>query len=1057
MFAKTKLNKIAVAVALSVGLSTAAMAQETSSTIRGTIQTESGQTVTDAKITVIDNRTNSVREFTSSSTGSFTVRGLRLGGPYTVIVEDELGSRTIEGVFANLGESTNLTIDLIPASDVERITVTGNASGLITEALGPSANFGFDDLQYQPSIDRDIKDVIQTDPRIAIDPTNSNAIQCAGGNPRTNSLTVDGIQQNDNFGLNNNGYPTEGLPFPFDAIDQVDVQLAPFDVTYGGFTGCNINAVFRSGTNDIFGSFFYDYTNDSLQSDETSDGKFDVPDFDESRYGFTIGAPLIKDKLFIFAAYEKNEPIEIFARGPEGSGFAQPVEGVTQALLSDIRDIAQNVYGYQVGNIANSADEIDEKLLVKLDWQINDDHRAALTYQDTESASASSTGTSASSFAFDDRYYERANDLQSIALSVYSDWTSDFFTEFRFGKVEIDNGQVPGTTNPSFGDLRIEDAVPGVDINLGADQFRQANVLEYDTTNFKFAGTYFAGDHEITGGIEYQAVEVFNLFVPGSQGVFRFDGVENFRNQQAFEIEYAIPASLDPNDGAAEFEFRQTTLYVQDRWLVTDDLTLTYGLRYDMWDADRDPTANANFQTRYGFTNATGPDFDLLQPRVGFNYNIDESTFMYGGLGLFSGGNPNVWLSNNYSNNGVTILTSQLELDENTSPAVLAALDGTNTPNFGNEVPQLSVDSLVGGDGAVNALDPDFEIPAVLRLNLGVQREFGDGYLVGVDVIHSRERNAAKSIALNTVQVGTAPDGRPLYKDVDLLDADCQADVTSSDCGGRRGTDYFLTNAEDDGETTVFSTFLNKRWDNGFNVNTGYAYMNADQGSPMNSSTASSNYGNLSVIDLNEPGIATSNYEVEHRFTLNIGYVHQFFEDYDTRVNMFFTRQKGRPFSYNFDGDPGFGDERSFEDRNLLYIPLENDPIVRYGEGFDLAAFNQFIADEGLEGARGSILQRNSQNSSWWGRVDLRVSQEIPGFMEDHRGEVFFVVRNLGNMLNPDWGNLRQVNFEHNNPVLDATIEDGQYVYTNWDGRRSQDLDLNASTWSMRVGVRYTF
>ncbi|MBT1450418.1 carboxypeptidase regulatory-like domain-containing protein [Glaciecola sp. XM2] len=1051
MFAKTKLNKIAVAVALSVGLSTAAMAQETSSTIRGTIVTESGQTVTGAKITVIDTRTNSVREFTSTNTGTFTIRGLRIGGPYTLIVEDELGSRTVEGVFANLGEDANVTIDLVAASDIERITVTGAASGLITETLGPSSNFGFDDLQYQPSIDRDIKDVLQTDPRISIDATNNNAIQCAGVNNRSNSLTVDGVPQNDNFGLNGNGYPTERLPFPFDAIDQVDVQLAPYDVTYGGFTGCNINAVFRSGTNDVFGSVFYDYTSDALQGDETSEGQFDIPDFDESRYGFTVGAPIIKDKLFIFAAFEKHEPIEIYERGPEGAGFAQPIGGLTTQVLEEVRSIARDVYGYEVGNTISSADEKEEKVLVKIDWQINDDHRAALTYQNTDGNNQTSTGLSSGSYAFDDRYYERANELTTTALSIYSDWTSNFFTEVRYAVAEVKNGQIPGTSDTDFGDIRIEDAVPNVDILLGADTFRQANVLNYDTTNFKLAGTYLTGDHEITAGIEFQNVEVFNLFVPGSQGVFTFSGLDDFRNQIANEIEYSIPGSLNPADGAAEFEFRNTTMYIQDRWMVTDDLTVTYGLRYDTWDADRDPVANANFQQRYGFTNAAGPDFELLQPRLGFNYTFDDVTFLYGGLGIFSGGNPNVWLSNNYSNNGVTILSSQLDGTD-------AGLDGSTTPGFGFNLPQESIDGLVGGDGAVNALDPDFDIPSILKLNIGIQREFGDGYVVGAEVIHSKNRDFAKTIPLNTVQVGTAPDGRPIYEDVDLLDPDCVTNPTSSDCSGRSGTDYFLTNSDENGDSTIFTTTLRKRWDTGFSVNAGYSYSDINDGSPMNSSTASSNFGNLSVSDLNEPGIATSNYEVQHRFTMNVGYRYEFFEDYDTRFNLFFVRQKGRPFSYNFDNDPGFGDERGFEDRNLLYIPLENDPIVQYGPGFDQAAFNELIAAEGLEQYRGQILPRNTQNSAWFGRVDLRVSQELPGFMPNHRGEVFFAIRNLGNLLNPDWGNLRQVNFEFNNPIVDATIQDdGTYLYTNFDGDRGQDLNINASTWSMRVGVKYTF
>ncbi|MBO1254547.1 TonB-dependent receptor [Alteromonas sp. 5E99-2] len=1060
MNVKSKLNRVAVAVAISVGLSTAAVAQETSSAIRGVVESTAGQVVSNAKITITDTRTNISREFSTSDTGAFTARGLRVGGPYTVVVEDELGSRTITDVYTNLGESSSLNIELVSESDVERISITGSSTGVATEAIGPGSNYSFTDLQYQPSINRDIKDIIQTDPRVSIDPTNSDSIQCAGVNNRFNSLTVDGVQQNDNFGLNNNGFPTEGLPFPFDAIDQVDVQLAPFDVTYGGFTGCNINAVFRSGENDVFGTVFYDYTDDSLQGDSTSEGDFDVPAFNQSRYGFAVGAPIIKDKLFIFAAYEKDNPTEIFENGPEGAGFAQPIEGLTTDLLADIASIASSVYGYDVGDIANSGDNTDEKLLVKLDWQINEAHRAALTYQDTESATAVSTGLGTNSFAFNDRFYERANDLQTLALSVYSDWTDSFFTEFRISRTDVDNGQVANSSNSSFGDFTINDAIDGVDVRFGADEFRQANVLNYETENYKFAGTYYTGDHEITAGVEYQSNEVFNLFVPGSQGVFEFNGLENFRNQLADSIEFSIPGSLDPNDGAAEFEFRQFTLYAQDRWLVNDNLTLTFGLRYDSWDADRDPIANDNFFARYGITNATGPDFDLVQPRIGFNYVVSDDTFVYGGLGLFAGGNPNVWLSNNYSNNGVTILSSEVEREDDgsNSAAELAALDGANTANFGLEVPDFLINGLEGGDGAVNALDPDFEIPSLYKFNVGVQHEFGEGYIASADVIYTKEKNAPNTRPLNTVQIGTAADGRPIYTDVDLLDADCRADATSADCSGRSGTDYILENANEDGDGLILTTTLQKTWDNGISINAGYTYQDIEQGNPQNSSTASSNFGNLSVSDLNDPGIATSSFEVRHRFVLNLSYVKQFYKDYDTRINLFWNRQSGRPFSFNFDGDPGFGDERGFEDRNLLYVPTLDDPNVAYGDDFDLAAFNQFISDSGLEGSRGTILSRNSQRSSWNGRIDMRISQEFPGIKESHRGEFFIVVRNLANLLNDDWGNFSQVNFEFNNPVVDAELQsDGTYLFTNFDGDQGESLDVGASVWSARIGVKYTF
>jgi outer membrane receptor for ferrienterochelin and colicin len=1057
MFAKMKLNRIALAVAVSVGLSTAAMAQETSSALRGTVTTQTGEILSGATVTLIDTRTGVARTLETTANGTFNARGLSIGGPYTLIVAESEGSRTIEDIYLNLGESSDVTISLVPASDVERIVVTGSASGLITETVGPSSNYGFDDLQFQPSVDRDIKDVLQNDPRITIDSTNSNAIQCAGGNNRGNTVTVDGVQQNDNFGLNGNGYPTERLPFPFDAINQVEVQLAPFDVTYGGFTGCAINAAILEGANDVFGSVFIDYTNDDFQGDEIEGDSFDVAPFEEMRYGFTIGAPIIKDKLFIFGAFEKHEPTQLFDNGPEGAGFANPIQGLTVANLEEVRQIAQDVYGYQVGDILTSADEKEEKVLVKLSWYINDDHRATLTYQNTDGNTISSTGAGRSSYAFNDRYYERANELTTLVGSVYSNWTNDFSTEIRLASSEVKNGQKPFTSNASFGDVEIENAYNGNDIFLGADRFRQANILNYDTTNAKIAAKYIMGDHEFTAGFEYQATEVFNLFVPGSQGIFVFDGIENFRNQIASEIDYAIPASLDANDGAAAFTFKNTTVYAQDKWFVTDDLTLTYGLRFDSWKSGDTPIANPRFEERYGFTNAEAPDMSLLQPRIGFNYIVSSDTFVYGGAGLFAGGNPNVWLSNNYSNNGVSILASSIERESGNSAAELAALDGSNTSNFLFELPALSVANLTGGDGAVNALDGDFDIPAIWKMNLGTQHSFENDVLVGLDVIYSRYKDSAKTIPLNVVPNGIAPDGRPTYRDFDAFDTDCQTGGDLSRCG-RSTTDYYLTNADDNGDALVVSTFATKRFDNGFKGTVGYAFQNINDGSPMNSSTASSNFGNLSVNDLLEPGIATSNYETEHRFTLNLSYVTQFIDGLDTRFTLFGSRQSGRSYSYTFDGDPGFGDERSFEDRNLLYVPLEDDQFVTYGPGFDLAAFNAFIEEAGLEGKRGTILPRNSQNSDWWSRVDLRVSQQIPGFMEGHKGEVYFAIRNLGNLLSSDWGVLRQVPFEFNSPVVDAEINDnGTYTYTNFDGDRGQSIFSNSSTYSVRIGVKYTF
>ena len=1064
MLKNTKLNRIAIAVAMSIGMSTAAFAQETSSALNGTVYDVSGNVVSGASVTLLDTRTGAVKELTSGTNGTFNTKGLRVGGPYTLTVKDSSGSRVIEDVYLNLGEPLNINVELLSSANLETITVTGRSFGVLTETKGPSSNFGFDDLQNQPSVSRDIKDTIALDPRITIDQTNSDAIVCGGANNRFNSITVDGIRQNDNFGLNNNGYPTERLPFPFDAIDQVAVELAPFDVQYGGFTGCNINAVIRSGTNEVHGSVFYDYTSDSFQGDEIDGDKLDVPSYDESRYGFTVGAPLIKDKLFIFAAYEKHEPTEIFEYGPSDAGFANPINGLTTADLNEIASVAQSKYGYQVGGIGNSGAEREEKYLIKLDWQINADHRSSLTYQNTDGNTISETDSFSTGFAFQDHFYERANELTTYSAQLFSDWSESFVTEIKLGYSEVINGQDPLSSDMNFGEFQIRGVgANNATVHFGADEFRQANELHYETTSAKFAGTYYLDEHELSGGFEYESVDVYNLFVPRSQGLFLFSSVENFKNGLAQQIDYAIPASLNAADAVAEFTFENTTLFVQDKWTFNDELTFTFGLRFDSWTSSDVPVANANFQTRYGFTNAVEPDFSLLQPRFGFNYSMDDTTFIYGGLGLFAGGNPNVWLSNNYSNDGVRILGSSVRRSSSSTAEQLAALDAANTNNFGLEVPSYLVDELKGGDGAVNALDKDFDVPSLWKYNLGIQKEFGDGWLTGADVIYSVQKDSAKTIALNAVKVGVAPDGRPIYKDADLLTSACIADVTSSACRGRgSNVDYFLTNSADNGSSTVISMFANKSFDNGFKVAAAYAYMDATESSPMTSSTASSNYGDLSTTDLNEPYEATSNYEIKHRFTLNVGYKTELFDGYATRFNLFAQRVSGKPYSYNFDSDPGFGDVRASEDRNMLYVPAgpgaNDDPLVVYSDDFianDLAAFNAFIDANGL--VRGEIQERNAHNSNWWTRVDLKVTQEFPGLMDGHKGLVTFSIKNLGNLLNDEWGVYRQVNYEYNNPVIDATIVDGVYNYTNFDGDQGQSVNQDASLWSMRLGVKYSF
>ena len=440
---------------------------------------------------------------------------------------------------------------------------------------------------------------------------------------------------------------------------------------------------------------------------------------------------------------------------------------------------------------------------------------------------------------------------------------------------------------------------------------------------------------------------------------------------------------------------------------------------------------------------------------------------MRGGIGLYSGGNPNVWLSNNYSNNGFTQVEVQdRTLDDGTGDTLFTIpFAGGGQPIF--DIPQSLFDAVASGsaDSGVNALDPNFDIPTDLKMSLGATWYFdlpagwGNEYRLDTDLLVSRSDNSAIIEDASLEQIGTAPDGRPIYRGIDRSDPDC-ANPTSPDCSGR-SQDFILTNVTgDDNEQTTFSIALSKAYDWGLNWTFAYAYTDSRDVSPMTSSVAFSNFANIAVSDPNNPGLARSNYEIPNRFTLKLGYEHNFFGDYATRFTAFGSVNEGRPYTYTFSDGFMFGDSVGFINRHLLYVPTgPSDPNVTYGAGFNQAAFFQFLADSGLSDYAGRIAPRNAFRSSWWTKFDVRIEQEIPGFREDHRGSAYLVIENFGNFLNDDWGVLKQAGFPQYQDIVEASIDSttGQYVYEDFFEANPQGRVTSASTYQIRLGVKYSF
>ncbi|ALQ10157.1 MULTISPECIES: TonB-dependent receptor [Pseudoalteromonas] len=1041
---KTQLRKTALSLAIAacVGVSGAAMANETTSAIKGQVMGPNGNPAAGTKVTILHVPSGSVKTTEVNDAGYFTAKGLRVGGPYKVIVDSDVyADQEFNNIILNIGNDYPVNVSLESQSSMEQIVVSGAPISSMSGGTGPASTFTLTDLENTPAINRDLKDIIRIDPRITIDDSRGS-INCGGGNPRYNSLTLDGVRMNDNFGLSSNGYPTIRAPFSFDSIEQVSAELAPFDVQYGGFTSCNINAVTKSGGNDVHGAVFYDYTSDSFKGDKIEGDDVDNGNYTEKRYGFNVGLPLIEDKLFLFTSYEKLEGVQQFNYDGLSSG------SVTADDISRIQSISQSVYGYDAGGMPSSMPVEDEKILVKLDWNINEDHRANLIYNYNDGNTVSQSDTGSSRVSLSNHFYDQSAEFTSIIASVYSDWSDDFSTEVRIGKSELDATVQSLDAASSFGEMQIRTDDGGT-VYIGPDDSRQSNDLDYDTTTFKVAGTYYLDQHTITAGYEFEELDVFNLFVQHTEGEYRFDSINNFEAGLADRIYYNNAAGTnDPNDAAASFSYAQHTFYVQDEYSFTDlDANITFGLRYDKYTSDDAPNLNQNFTDRYGYSNqSTFDGIDLIQPRVGFQWYATDALEVRAGVGLFSGGNPNVWLSNSYSNDGITNIGTLLRDDDNKIDLFNTANVNAGKPGF--EVPQQLFDevgnTVIGsGDSATNAVDPDFEIPSEWKYSLGATYTTENEYVISLDYLYSKKRDAAltRDIALQDSGENTF-DGRPIYESIE----------------GRK-EEYLLTNVTgDSGDSSVISLAVSKMFDNGVSVNFGYAYTDSDDVNPMTSSTAGSNYGNIALTDPGNPGVASSDYEIPHRFTMTLGYSHEFVDGFATRFNLFGEAYKGLPYSYTFDGsDSKFGDSNWNGNRQLLYVPLENDPNVVYDmSAADINEFNEFIASNGLK--RGQTTSRNAENSDWFVKFNFKVTQELPGFMEGHKGEAFFVIDNLTNLLNDDWGVLKKGPFVGASMISTSIDEEGRYVYSDFNKNNANtSVQSDASLWQMRVGVRYTF
>ncbi len=1052
--------------------STLAWAQTPTADLRGTVSAEDGARVEGAQVLLLHLPSGNTFSTDTNSAGAFAFMGQRAGGPYLLTVTKEhYLERTIENIQLNVGKREVINV-LLP-QEMQEVVIT--AKTLESQTSGKTV-VGEGEIAALPSISRDPKDLVRLNPNAYID-NSTSGLSIGGSNNRFNSITVDGIRQDDDFGLNLGGYPTQRSPISLNTIEQLAVETSPYDVSYGGFLGGNVNVVTKSGGNDFHGSAQVNYSDDNLTGDK-SDNDTLKSDFMEVSYGATLSGPILRDKLHFFLSFDGLNARTPVTVGLQGSGQPNEVKAITQADLDRIQEISERVYDFDAGDPSKPLDELDLKLFSKLDWKIANDHRATVTYQFVTGNVVQRNGSSDTRLRLTSNWYNKDETLHAYTARLYSGWTDSFTSEIEFSGKNVATEQVPlngrefmhariATSNPD--PANPEQTLKG-DVQLGPDEYRHANQLTNDLINVKAKANYLLWNHLLTGGWEFSRVDIYNLFVPRSHGYVDYASIDDFENKIVKSISYQNAITNNPDDAASNWAYNINSYYVKDEIEILKNLSGQIGVRYELYSTgDRIPW-NGTFNERYGFSNTARLDGrDIWMPRAGLSFRPIPGLNLRAGSGLFSGGTPNVWVSNAYTNNGMLI--------DRVNSSDHAVIDGFD----GRHIPEALQQGLTAGKGNVDALDRDFDLPASWKSGVGLDYDFalpvvGNGFELTLDFLYTqvksaplwkdlrRDSDAFSTGTFNNRPVGTLPDGRPYY------------DTTFNPS---RGYDLLLTDT-DQGYGYTVSGSLSKTWKAGLAVSLGYAHQTMRELLPAAGSTSATSYAQVAAIDPNNPRLARSNYERTHRVIGVVSYTRPLFADLlralgktpkltrqmNTTLSMVFESRSGQPYSYTFGGTDStlaqvFGEANDFARyrRMLFYVPRGDGSDVDFAEGFDEAAFNSFLEKKGLAKYRGRIAPRNAFEGPWVHQVDLRIKQELPNPFAGHRAMFFFDIENVGNLLTREWGRDEGVPFPFLVPVVDVNVDraSGKYIYTNLNTARPTQVNPLSSVWRIQLSLAYEF
>ena len=1084
MFATAKglIAAAAVLCGLVVISATPAAAQVTTGNIVGTVTDQQGGVLPGATVVATHVPTGTVYKAVTDKDGRFQVLEVRVGGPYTVVVTLQGFKDGSVGDFSvKLGEDHSLDFKLQIRSVNEVVTV-GETPIDVSES-GSSSHITNAQMQSVPTIARNIFDIVQSNPYFSGYNQTGNgqlSLSVAGRNNRYNNVQIDGAVNNDIFGLSASGTPegqANAQPISLDAIQEFQLLVSPYDVRQGGFSGGGLNIVTRSGSNQFGGDgFLYGrnqgwvgkYFNPNLAVTDPNSGAVSVGNdsakvgqFSDKQLGGSLGGPILKNKAFFFFTEDSQRqqtPTGVSADGTGGAAFAQSALGANaQTDVQQIVATLQSKYNYNpagasgidpLGNFTKLTNS--DKVFARVDMNLSPTERLTIRNNFINSLADSGTATN-TQFLLPDNYVRFNIKTDSTVGQLNSTFGGDTVNELRVASTEIRNHRAgePFEQNP-FPQFTVTLA-PGITVVGGRDHSSTANQLFQDDIELNDDLTMVKGNHTITFGTHDEFFHFQNLFIQNTFGLYTFNsstsnGLPNFQAGLAQSYGFGFSNTSNPLQ-QADFRVAQFGGYVGDQWRPNGKLTVTAGVRVDAPRFNHAPTANPLTVQLFNLSTNVTPAPTQWSPRVGFNWDPvgNGKQQLRGGVGIFSGRTPYVWISNQFANDGIDFSSISISSNNNNKiPFISDASAQTANPTGG---------TVSTSKQTINLIDPNFKFPSQLRANIAYDMDLPGGLVGRAEFMWNKTLEDILYQNLNTTPTGVTStlDGRPFF--------------TPSGVSSTIGPAILLTNTTA-GHGWNVSYDLYRTFRNDLAFEASYSYGQQKTLEESESSVALTSWQDVYSITPNSPSLATSDFDPGHRVTANASYSVPVGHGLRALLSLMYVGQQGHPYtlSYSFDAN---GDTQNFND-NLYILPPSQASAVTYSSTNGTAVSYQTLADffsslgSCVTNQSGTVFVRNSCRAPWTNSLNARVTVRLP--FKTVKADVTLDILNLLNLLNDHWGLVKFVNFNQIdlvNPFTTAgqiTRLDLTSISPATPGTFSPfSIDDLRSRWQMQLGVRVVF